>query len=170
MQTRFFASGVSQDICPKQLQERRKILNDPKLTVSCMAFATNEFVAVGLNKKSIQIVNVLTGSLGKRIHMNYDILKLTSSNQSLMLVTEAAGRISVVSCPDFSLKRTFTQEGSVVDCASMRIDDKAVTTSSQNLIKIWDIRDGRLLQSMATSKRATSLDFDCNDRVVVAAH
>lgn len=87
-----------------------------------------------------------------------------------MLVTEAAGRVSVVSCSDFSLKRTLNQDSSVIDCASMRIFDKVVTTCSANIIKIWDIRDGRLLQSIATSQRATSLDFDCNDRVVVSAH
>ena len=44
-----------------------------------------------------------------------------------------------------AVKRTFTQEGTVIDCALMRQDAKAATSSSNNTIKLWDLREGKLL-------------------------
>lgn len=49
-----------------------------------------------------------------------------------MLVTEASGRISIISCLELAIKRTFTQEGTVIDSAVMRSEVKAATSSSNN--------------------------------------
>jgi len=77
-----------------------------------------------------------------------------------MLVVESGGRISIISSADMTVKRTFSQEGSVIDCAVMRKDAKAATSSSNNTIKLWDIREGKLLLSMTSSRMATSIDFE----------
>lgn len=88
----------------------------------------------------------------------------------MLLVNDSSGRLSCISCSDFRIARTIAQTHMLIDASLMRSEPKVAMSCSNNLIKLWDIQDGRQLASMNSPRQATSLDFSTSPNLLVSGH